>query len=107
MEAVDNIRQESPATTTQKPKRKRRITKAANGKLNAAERQELENQREIEYNATLRKLESIEPDMERGDEAATLEWLDLASTLIDGFRETKALFPSDGVSPIQTTAEAI
>jgi len=61
------------------------------------QRLELERQLTEEYLEMLRQLEGLEPYMNRGDEEATRQWLDQASNLIDGFRETRALFPSDGV----------
>lgn len=86
-------------TPVEKKYRKRiqRNPKPSKFKLSIEERLENERLREQEYEATMRKLEAIEPDMEAGDVNATSEWLDLAGTLLDGFRETKALFPTDGV----------
>lgn len=78
-------------------KRMQRNPRPSKSKLSLEEKLENERLREAEYEAIKRKLESIEPDMEAGDMNATWEWLDLAGTLLDGFRETKALFPTDGV----------
>jgi general transcription factor 3C polypeptide 3 (transcription factor C subunit 4) len=77
-----------------KPRQQRR-----SGKLTMAERKELERQRQAEFELAFSKLDLLQPGLEANDPVATQEWLDVASFLVDGFRQTKELFPSDFVCP--------
>lgn len=70
------------------------------------EREEEERQAQDDFDATLLKLKEVDRLLEESrannagtvDEALVQEWLEIAGSLLDTFRTTKALFPSDGVS---------
>lgn len=92
--------------------RKKRKSAARKGLHNAARRrtmtqeERLEEERAVQeaFDTTLMKLQEVdkvieaETDRENGTipYQVQLEWLDLAAYLLDSFRTTKALFPSDG-----------
>ncbi|KAK4052048.1 transcription factor TFIIIC subunit tfc4 [Microbotryomycetes sp. JL201] len=61
----------------------------------AAQREAAEQQRLQEFTLALAALGRIEADVENGDEDAIRDWLDLATYLVEAFRETKQFFPSD------------
>jgi hypothetical protein len=85
-----------------KPRQQRRP-----GKLTMAERKELERQRQEEFELAFSKLDLLQPALEANDPVATQEWLDVASFLVDGFRETKELFPSDFVGPFLLSGTSV
>ncbi|KAK4700486.1 general transcription factor 3C polypeptide 3 (transcription factor C subunit 4), partial [Phenoliferia sp. Uapishka_3] len=55
-----------------------------------------EEQRYQEFSLAFSKLSLLDPRVSKGDEQATIEWLEVATHLVDAFRETRQLFPSDG-----------
>ena len=69
-------------------------------------RKEKERQTQENFDTAMQKLQEVDRLLEQsrinGDGAAednlVQEWLELVASLIDTFRTTKALFPSDGVS---------
>lgn len=84
---------------------RRRIRNAARRRIMTQE-ERLEEERAVQeaFDATLLKLQEVDRQIERETELESdsiseylqLEWIDLASHLLDNFRTTKALFPSDG-----------
>lgn len=64
------------------------------------------NREQIEKNMVNRvengfaRLEALDEFVEEEDVPAIMEWLDVAGPLIEGFRETKPLFPQDRVREI-------
>lgn len=69
----------------------------------AAERAERERERQNEFTLALAQLRNLDEliDENTGEEdgenaVAMAEWLSLATYLVDSFRETRQLFPSDG-----------
>lgn len=60
-------------------------------------RQEMEANRVKQVTEAFALLEGINEEVEAGDEAAIAQWLDIAGELVDGFRQTKILFPSEKV----------
>ena len=66
-------------------------------KVSREERIEAEKQRQADFELAFSKLKVLQPMIEAGNRAVHKEWLDTASFLIDGFRETRQLFPTDGV----------
>lgn len=61
----------------------------------AADRIAAEQQRHQEFSLALVTLKRLEPAVEAGVEEARTEWLEVATFLVDAFREQKELFPSD------------
>lgn len=43
----------------------------------------------------MKELTSLSPRVEEGEGEATAEWLAIATEIVDGFRETRQLFPAD------------
>lgn len=70
----------------------------ARAQMARANKEEMEIQAQSEYELAFRKLAFLEPGLDEGDKEATVEWLEVAGWLVDGFRETTALFPTDPVS---------
>lgn len=60
-----------------------------------ADRLVIEEQRVQEFSLAFNKLDRLYPAVHGGDENAKNEWLKLATHLVDAFRETRQLFPSD------------
>ncbi|KAI5479718.1 transcription factor TFIIIC complex subunit Sfc4 [Pseudohyphozyma bogoriensis] len=58
-------------------------------------RAETEEQRQQEVASAFLKLEILAAQVEDGDDEATAEWLEVSTFLVDSFRETRQLFPSD------------
>lgn len=54
-----------------------------------------EEQRQQEFSLAILTLKRLESAVDSGDDEATAEWLEVATYLVDAFRETKQLFPSD------------
>ncbi|GAA5924202.1 transcription factor TFIIIC subunit TFC4 [Sporobolomyces koalae] len=88
-------REEEPTSEDEDP-RKRRSQKSAQER-ESAHRDSLvrEEERNLEASAAFSRLEALEPQVERGDQQAILQWLEIATRLIDSFRSTRQLFPSD------------
>lgn len=61
----------------------------------AAEKAEMRAKRTEQTIAKYRKLEYLRPRMEKGETDAIKEWLDTAGDLVDGFRNTRAFYPSE------------
>lgn len=62
----------------------------------AARRAEDERVRDHQFAAYLHSLDDLYEGVADGDQDATDEWLRIATHMVDIFRETKPLFPSDG-----------
>lgn len=60
-----------------------------------ADRLAAEELRHNEFAAAFQKLGVLDPAVDEGDSKAISEWLELATYLVDSFRETTQLFPSD------------
>lgn len=60
-----------------------------------ADRLAAEQQRHQEFSLALITLKRLEPSVNGGDVEARAEWLEVATYLVDAFRETKELFPAD------------
>lgn len=60
-----------------------------------ADRVAAEQQRHQEFSLALITLKRLEPSVNGGDVEARAEWLEVATYLVDAFRETKELFPAD------------
>ena len=60
------------------------------------ERAQFEMDLQQEYDHAYSQLSALEPMVAAGDQQALDNWLAVATTLVDGFRETPQLFPSDG-----------
>ncbi|SGZ05942.1 BQ5605_C031g10903 [Microbotryum silenes-dioicae] len=56
----------------------------------------VERQRHQEFILAVETLRKLDDDVEAEDVEAITEWLEVATFLVDAFRETKSLFPSDG-----------
>lgn len=82
--------------------RKHRGPRYAERPKTAAERRALEARLTAEYGVAVTKLQALQERVEADDPVALAEWLGEAGTLIDGFRETRALFPQDFVSVLAT-----
>ncbi|KAA8909852.1 hypothetical protein FN846DRAFT_888742 [Sphaerosporella brunnea] len=73
----------------------RRLRNRQPGSMSEAQRLEI-NARKTEQTAVkYRKLEYLRAGMEAGEPQAVKDWLDTAGELVDDFRNTKALFPSE------------
>lgn len=73
----------------------RRVRKRRPGAITNEERAEM-NARKTEQTAIkYTKLEYLRTKMEEGDPETIKDWLDTAGELVDDFRNTKALFPSE------------
>ncbi|GAA6062994.1 hypothetical protein JCM10212_004976 [Sporobolomyces blumeae] len=55
----------------------------------------LEEERNFEASAAFRRLAQLDPLVEQGDDDATFQWLEIATRMVDSFRSTRQLFPSD------------
>lgn len=60
-----------------------------------AQRVAAEEKRHQEFVISFQRLRGLDPAVEEQDEEATIEWLEVATNLVDAFRETRELFPSD------------
>jgi general transcription factor 3C polypeptide 3 (transcription factor C subunit 4) len=83
--------------TTQDPARKAR-TSALNKEQREKRKESLlatEQQRQQEFEIAFRKLDLLEDQVDAGDPEATTEWLEVATQVVDAFRETRQLFPAD------------
>lgn len=69
--------------------------KSANARPTLAQRLEAEQQRQEDFELAFSKLDTLQDGLNEGDPAVIKEWLDVASFLVDGFRQTRELFPSD------------
>jgi general transcription factor 3C polypeptide 3 (transcription factor C subunit 4) len=74
------------------------LTKSKRKEIKREQRHIAETQRQADFEAAYTKLGYLDDGMQNGDAEAVREWLEVASYLIDGFRETPELFPRDGVS---------
>ncbi|ORY54996.1 hypothetical protein BCR35DRAFT_284512 [Leucosporidium creatinivorum] len=72
----------------------RPMTKEARA-ARTADRLAAEQQRHQEFSLALITLKRLEPSVNSGDIEARAEWLEVATYLVDAFRETKELFPAD------------
>ncbi|GAA5845725.1 hypothetical protein JCM5353_001690 [Sporobolomyces roseus] len=78
------------------PKRRRRSYKSTTERHSARQdKLNAEEERKMEATAAFSRLEQLEPSIEIGDEEAVYQWLEIATRLIDSFRSTRQLFPSD------------
>lgn len=68
-------------------------------KLSAKEAFELNERRTEQTTAKYRKLEMLWPAVQEGEKDAIKEWLDVAGELVDDFRNTRALYPSERGKP--------
>ncbi|GAA5997999.1 hypothetical protein JCM5350_002855 [Sporobolomyces pararoseus] len=77
-------------------RRRRRIYKSAEErKASHQDRLAAEEERKYEATAAFSRLSELEPAVQVGDEEAVYQWLEIATKLIDSFRSTRQLFPSD------------
>jgi general transcription factor 3C polypeptide 3 (transcription factor C subunit 4) len=73
----------------------RRIKKRQPGYMSEAQRLEMNARKTEQTTVKYRKLEYLRAGMEAGEPQAVKEWLDTAGELVDDFRNTRALFPSE------------
>lgn len=73
-----------------------RMNRALRTSLTAVDRQAREQERKHEFTLALQQLDILQAAVEAGDGGARDDWLSVATYLVDSFRETKQLFPSDG-----------
>jgi len=73
----------------------RRTRKSHPGALTAEQRAEMNYRKTEQTSVKYRKLKYLRAGMEAGDPVAVKDWLDTAGELVDDFRNTKALFPSE------------
>ncbi|KAM0750023.1 TPR-like protein [Meredithblackwellia eburnea MCA 4105] len=76
------------------PRRRGRPSLASSRRDQSASRAELEAQRQQEFLIAYTKLASLDALVSTGDQASIKEWLEVATFLVDNFRETRQLFPS-------------
>lgn len=79
----------------------RRTRKHRPGAITEAQRAEMNARKTEQTEVKFRKLEYLRTAMEAGEPEAVKDWLDTAGDLVDDFRNTKALFPSDRGKPYQ------
>ena len=83
-------------STSDEPKRRRRSYKSTSERVSARQdKLNAEEERKMEATAAFSRLEQLAPSIEIGDEEAVYQWLEIATRLIDSFRSTRQLFPSD------------
>ncbi|GAA5974117.1 hypothetical protein JCM11641_003446 [Rhodosporidiobolus odoratus] len=58
-------------------------------------REDAERARHTEFQLSFSQLAQLDPAVATGDEEALNQWLEIATGLVDSFRSTKQLFPSD------------
>ncbi|TGZ83358.1 TPR-like protein [Ascodesmis nigricans] len=68
-------------------------------RLTVQEAFELNERRTEQTSAKYKKLEMIWPEVQKGKKEAVKEWLDVAGDLVDDFRNTRALYPSERGKP--------
>jgi hypothetical protein len=76
------------------------MTKTKKKEIRREQRHAAETSRQANFEIAYQKLSLLDNGLMAGDPETTREWLDVASFLIDGFRETPELFPRDGVGCI-------
>ncbi|GAA6000915.1 hypothetical protein JCM10207_004717 [Rhodosporidiobolus poonsookiae] len=54
-----------------------------------------ERARHAEFASAFERLKELDAAVDAGDEEASNQWLEIATTLVDSFRSTKALYPAD------------
>lgn len=81
---------------TQAVPRVPRMNRAVRSSLMAVDREAREQERKHEFTLALQQLAILEAAVKAGDEGARNDWLSVATYLVDSFRETRQLFPSDG-----------
>ncbi|GAA5886248.1 hypothetical protein JCM5296_003537 [Sporobolomyces johnsonii] len=59
------------------------------------DREEAERSRHAEFTAAFARLEHLDVAVSAGDEESKFQWLQIATRLVDSFRSTRQLFPSD------------
>ncbi|GAA5921558.1 hypothetical protein JCM1841_000569 [Sporobolomyces salmonicolor] len=59
------------------------------------DREEAERSRHAEFTAAFARLEHLDVAVSAGDEESKFQWLEIATRLVDSFRSTRQLFPSD------------
>lgn len=87
--------EEEAALADGRPREARRVLSKEERAAAAADRLASENKRHQEFSLAFLKLERLERAMEGRDDEAMGEWLEVATYLVDSFRETRQLFPSD------------
>lgn len=60
-------------------------------------REQIENNMIARVEAGFARLDALDEFVEEEDIPAIMEWLEVAGPIVEGFRETKPLFPSDRV----------
>jgi general transcription factor 3C polypeptide 3 (transcription factor C subunit 4) len=73
----------------------RRIKKHQPGYMSETQRLEMNARKTEQTTVKYRKLEYLRAGMEAGEPQAVKEWLDTAGELVDDFRNTRALFPTE------------
>ncbi|GAA5957881.1 hypothetical protein JCM21900_001296 [Sporobolomyces salmonicolor] len=59
------------------------------------DREDAERSRHAEFTAAFARLEHLDVAVSAGDEESKFQWLEIATRLVDSFRSTRQLFPSD------------
>ncbi|GAA6008607.1 hypothetical protein JCM11491_003366 [Sporobolomyces phaffii] len=88
--------QEDEDSPEAEARRRRRSYKTSEErKASHQDRLAAEEERKFEATAAFNRLAHLDPAVQRGDEDAVFQWLEIATRLIDSFRSTRQLFPSD------------
>lgn len=86
----------NPSTETRRKSGNRRAPLTREDRIaRAADKIASEQQRVEEFGAAFHKLSVLDSGVEEEDKEAIGEWLEVATYLVDSFRETTQLFPSD------------
>lgn len=96
MAAVIASRGERADSSTTEGARKRRVHRTKEERAaQKSDREAIERERNAEFTMAFLRLQELEGAIEAGDDEAMNQWLEIATGLVDSFRSTKQLFPSD------------
>ncbi|BGP05258.1 transcription factor TFIIIC subunit tfc4 [Rhodotorula toruloides] len=89
-------RGERADSSTTEGARKRRVHRTKEERAaQKSDREAIERERNAEFTMAFLRLQELEGAIEAGDDEAMNQWLEIATGLVDSFRSTKQLFPSD------------
>ncbi|BGP22119.1 transcription factor TFIIIC subunit tfc4 [Rhodotorula toruloides] len=89
-------REERAESSTTEGARKRRVHRTKEERAaQQSDREAVERERHAEFTIAFLRLQELEKAVEAGDEVAMNQWLEVATGLVDSFRSTQQLFPSD------------